>query len=133
MRVFSMIRFGLCLLGAGLLTQSGARGQDCPHHHHGPLPPTPRTVCDVGHPFQVKDHAIRSDARHHFGYYVGGGAAVGGRGYCPPEGTFGWDYGGLGKVNLNWTRGRYQMGGGTYKVETSEPLPTIANSLLHRE
>jgi hypothetical protein len=123
----------LSLLGLGGMTQSGASGQDCPHHQHGPVPKPPRTVCDAGHPFDVKDHAMRSDARHHFGYLVGGGATIGGRGNCPTEGTWGWDYASHSRVRLNWTRGRYQMGGGTYKVETSEPLHTIADSVFHRD
>jgi hypothetical protein len=133
MRSLSSCCVALSLFGLGWLSQAGASGQDCPHHHHGPLPKPARTVCDAGHPFQVKDHAVRSDARHHFGYYVGGGAVVGGRGICPPDGTFGWDYSSLSRVRLNWTRGRYQMGGGTYKAETSEPVEKIAGSLLHRD
>ena len=122
-------------MGLRRLGEANARAQDQPHHHHvnKPVVVTPRTACDAGNPFEVKDHALRSDARHHFSYYVGGGAAIGGRGMCSTEGTWGWDYSGLSKVKLNWTRGRYQGGGGTYKVETSHPVDTIADSLLHRD
>ena len=102
-----------------------AKAENCPHHSHGPTAPVPRTVCDAGHPFWVKPHAKLTDETHHHGYYVGGGGAHGGRGPCPQEGTFGWDYSGLAKVRLNWTRGRYQMGGGTYTTTVKKPVEAL--------
>jgi len=132
-RISCWLKFGSGLLGLTLLTQAEVRAQDCPHYNHAPTVKPPRTVCDAGHPFIVKDHAMRTDARNHFGYYVGGGSVFGGRDRCATEGTWGWDYSGFGSAALNWTRGRYQGGGGTYRVETSHPVHTIRDSLLHRD
>ena len=46
----------------------------------------------AGCPDQVAWYARISATPDYDGYYVGGGAAVGGGSRCPHEGTWGWDY-----------------------------------------
>ena len=89
----------------------------------GPCPRcASRTARDAGYPRCISHFAIFRDHEPRTGYYVGGGSACGGRERCLAEGTWGWDYAGLGgllpRPRLRWNRSdRYQGGGGTYATD----------------
>lgn len=119
------------LLCAGL-----ARAGDAPCLLHGPSPTpppkptvgaTPRSARDAGYPFCLNKHAIPSDNGRYAGYYLGGGSFHGGDLPCRGEGTYGWDYAGVGsRVMLNWSHGRrYQGGIGRYATEGPRPTERI--------
>lgn len=105
-------------------TPAGADGGPCQNCGavHEARPKPPRTPHDAGYPRCIAPLAVPRDHGHRIGYYVGGGAHVGGREHSPAEGTWGWDTTGPGglfpKSRLRWTRhDRYQGGGGTYATD----------------
>jgi len=74
----------------------------------------------AGLPRWVMRFAKPSLNQHYSGWYVGGGAAIGGRGRCPGEGVWGMDYQGwlpVQRVWMNWTGGRVQGGEGDYQTD----------------
>ncbi|TVP98953.1 MAG: hypothetical protein EA381_11110 [Planctomycetaceae bacterium] len=74
----------------------------------------------AGLPRWVLRFAKPSLNQHYSGWYVGGGAAFGGRGRCPGEGVWGMDYQGwfpVQRVWMNWTGGRVQGGEGAYQTD----------------
>lgn len=89
----------------------------------GDHPPLRYQMCDcqrAGSPHRVAKWAQPAIGKHYSAWFVGGGAAFGGRGRCSHEGTWGLDYDGWLKprrVWLNWTGGRYQGGEGAYQTE----------------
>lgn len=122
------------IIGLLLYTGLAAAGDGvCLLHPPGPPKPgtawaaRPRTACDAGYPFCLSKHAVPSDTGHYDGYRVGGGSAFHGDGPCVDEGTWGWDYTGIGSiVRLGWSHGRrYQGGYGRYQTEGPKPLERI--------
>lgn len=89
----------------------------------GANPPYRYTLADcqrAGWPHSVARWAKPSINRRYSAWFVGGGAAIGGRGMCPGEGTWGLDYHGWfrpGRVWMGWTFGRKQGGEGAYKTD----------------
>lgn len=83
--------------------------------------PAHKDAARAGHPAEVSACAVPSDTGRYVGYAVGGGAACKGDGPGCDEGTWGWDYGGLGvpaKVDLGWWHGRRAQGGtGDYRTD----------------
>jgi hypothetical protein len=81
----------------------------------------PTEWCRAGCPQTLRRHAVASNHPHFWGWWVGGGTAIGGEGPCENDGTWGWDYeGGIysRRVWLNWSHGRrYQGGTGAYKTD----------------
>lgn len=76
--------------------------------------------CRAGWPKNIACWAQPSADCHYAGGYIGGGAALFGRGRDVEEGTWGLDYRGLcspRRVFLNWTCGREQGGRGAYKTD----------------
>ena len=129
------------LTGIGLLFVGSIGGgiADAGEHAHRievVVAPPLRTARDAGHPFCVKEHAIPSRTSRYAGYYVGGGSAFGGSGPCAHEGTWGWDYVGLGrlpKVRLGFTHGRrYQDGVGHYAIDGPKPLEAFKERIHGR-
>lgn len=119
----------------GMAGQAVAADAPCHHHSHASRPARPpRTPHDAGYPFDLSTHAVPSDTGHYDGYYVGGGSPISGSGPCCREGTFGWDYTGIGSlVRLKWSGGRrYQGGYGSYATEGPKPLEAI-HERLHKE
>src|SRR5258708_29663220 len=86
------------LLGLGQSRPVEAAGGPCPNCGavHDAKPTAPRDAHDAGHPGCISPVAVSRDHGHHMGYYVGGGSALGGRERQLSEGTYGWDYAGLG-------------------------------------
>lgn len=93
-----------------------------------PLPPYER-LSRAGCPQGYWPWAKCPDDRHDTGYYVGGGAALGGEERCAQcEGTWGWDYKlPWQRVRLNWFHGARQQGGeGQYNPDRkNNPLPDL--------
>lgn len=93
-----------------------------------PLPPQER-LSRAGCPQNYLPWAKCPDDRHYQGYYVGGGAAIGGEERCPQcEGTWGWDYKlPWQRVRLNWYHGsRHQGGEGQYNPDSkNNPLGIV--------
>jgi len=77
-----------------------------------PLPSHER-LSRAGCPQSYLPWAKCPNDRHDTGYYVGGGAAIGGEERCAQcEGTWGWDYKlPWQRVRLNWFHGARQQGG----------------------
>jgi hypothetical protein len=76
--------------------------------------------CRAGCPECIHARALPSDTGRYHGYLVGGGAAFRGDAPYLDEGTWGWDYSGhffRKHVALNWSRKRYQAGGGQYHTD----------------
>lgn len=77
--------------------------------------------CRAGNPESLRWLTIPSRTRFYGGYYVGGGTPLAGAGFCPGDGTWGWDYPGIlftKRIALNWKKnGRYQGGTGAYKTD----------------
>jgi hypothetical protein len=73
----------------------------------------------AGCPQNVRPHALPSNTRYYWGWWVGGGTALGGGPPGVHEGTWGWDYEGVvpKRVWLNWSHRRYQGGTGAYKTD----------------
>jgi hypothetical protein len=74
----------------------------------------------AGCPQNLRPHARPSYGPYFYGWWVGGGTAVGGDMPCLNEGTWGWDYEGVvpKRVWLLWSHGRrYQGGTGAYKTD----------------
>jgi hypothetical protein len=72
--------------------------ESCPHCE----------ACRAGHSDQVAWYARFSAPPTYRGYFVGGGAALGGERRCQHEGTWGWDYAGSHLrrlVDLRWRHG----------------------------
>lgn len=88
--------------------------------------PAAERLYRAGCPHTYLPWAKCPDDRHYTGYYVGGGAAIGGEERCPQcEGTWGWDYKlPWQRVRLNWFHGsRYQGGEGQYNPDrNNNPL-----------
>lgn len=109
-------RFLITLVGT-VLAASLSAGLAMAEHTH----------CQAGCPLQVACYARPSDTPQYTGYYVGGGAALGGtHRYCD-EGTWGWDYQGRflpHRVILYWSHWRYQGGTGSYYTE-NRPVPNL--------
>lgn len=90
---------------------------------HGDSPPYRYGLNDcirAGNPHEVAPWAMPSITKGYSGWFVGGGAAFGGRGKGPQEGTWGLDYHGCLKprrVWMKWTCGRYQGGEGAYAAD----------------
>jgi hypothetical protein len=88
---------------------------DCPPYRYG------MSDCErAGRPHQVAWWAAPSVDKHYSAWFVGGGAAFGGRGRRPSEGTWGMDYQGplpFRRVWLQWTCGRPQGGEGAYQTD----------------
>jgi hypothetical protein len=88
---------------------------------------TPSETCpqrrsnQKGCPQSIAWYARPSNSPRYIGYYVGGGAAIGGGERCADEGTWGWDFSGSlieHHVWLNWWHGqRYQGGTGSYRTD----------------
>ena len=101
----------LCLAAAGSQAEDAINrcGESCCEGH-----------LRAGCPQVVARYARPTDSAKFFGYYVGGGAAVGGQSRCCDEGTWGWDYGGClipNIVALDWWHGRHGQGGnGAYRT-----------------
>jgi hypothetical protein len=80
----------------------------------------PHTFEHAGYPDEISKFARPSETPNYIGYYVGGGCTFRGGPPGPTEGTYGWDYAGLGchfkKIVLNWCH-RYQGGQGPYKID----------------
>lgn len=115
-----------CLLAIAVLLAPPARADEgpCPScgTSHDANRTAPRTPRDAGYPRCISHFAIFRDREPRIGYYVGGGSACGGHERCLTEGTWGWDYAGLGgllpKSRLRWNRfDRYQGGGGSYATD----------------
>lgn len=73
----------------------------------------------AGMPQTIRPHAQLASP-HFWGYWVGGGTAIGGGPPCADEGTWGWDFEGYPsrRIWLNWSHGRrYQGGTGAYKTD----------------
>ena len=123
---------------AGLILSSGlvvAADGPCLLHDHKHTPPVvtrpTRTVHDVGHPWSLRNRTAPSDNGHYDGYVIGGGTGAHGDGPCRHEGTWGWDYTGVGsRVRLNWSHGRrYQGGYGTYATEGPHPIERLKDRI----
>ena len=73
----------------------------------------------AGMPQCLRTHAQVSNNPRFWGYWVGGGTAIGGGPPCEGEGTWGWDFEGTPsrRVWLNWSHNRYQGGTGNYKTD----------------
>lgn len=82
----------------------------------------------VGHPEQIKRHALTQEEEYNVGHPIGGGAPrffskIFSKKEDPSldEGTWGWDYAGRwfpSQVALDWWHGRrFQSGEGAYKVD----------------
>jgi hypothetical protein len=86
---------------------------------------------------KVAWYARPSETPAYVGYYVGGGAAVGGSCRHSDEGTWGWDYQGWflpRRVLLYWTHGcRYQGGTGAYKPNGHpiHDVPALLNPAIY--
>jgi hypothetical protein len=95
------------------------------------------THCRAGCPLRVACYAVPSDTGRYVGYYVGGGAAIGGtHRYCE-EGTWGWDYQGHflpHRVILYWSHWRCQGGPGAYRTEGPRvpDLPACAAAAVNK-
>lgn len=104
-------------------TDSGhvVTSEQCPHGRSAD------PVRRAGHPFDVAPWAVVTPNRHYAGYYVGGGAALGGDCRRPQQGTWGVDYVRLlfwKRVHLHWWNGRHDQGGqGAYKSNGPHILP----------
>jgi len=91
--------------------------------NRGDNPPYRYTISDcqrAGNPHCVASWAKPSITPKYSAWFVGGGAAWGGRGRCSSEGTWGMDYHGLfpyRRVWMQWTCGREQGGEGAYKTD----------------
>jgi len=109
------LRIALLMLAVNLSFSSRVCADDCSQRR-------------AGYPERIAWYAWPSNTRAYDGYYVGGGAAIGGSRRCANEGTWGWDYSGWllpHRVLLYWTHGRlYQGGTGAYKVN-GPPLPDV--------
>lgn len=91
--------------------------------NRGDCPPLRYRMDDherAGWPHWVSRWAQPSLSRRDSAWYVGGGAAFGGRGPCPGEGVWGLDYQGVlpgRRIWLGWTGGRKQGGEGVYQTD----------------
>jgi len=91
--------------------------------NRGDSPPYRYTISDcqrAGNPHCVAPWARQSITTKYSAWFVGGGAACGGRGRCSSEGIWGMDYHGLfpyRRVWMQWTCGREQGGEGAYKTD----------------
>ncbi len=86
-------------------------------------------------PQTVAPWARRSAGSRHKGYYVGGGAALGGDPRdTKREGTWGWDYAPRWtRVRLRWLHGRrMQGGGGEYRSDGKTGLTGLPRLKLFR-
>ena len=123
---------GLILWSAGVARSADGPCFAPPPAPATPPPPRPRTPADAGYPFCLRDHTAPSDNGHYDGYYIGGGTGRHhGDAPCPHEGTWGWDYTGIGsRVRLNWSHGRrYQGGYGRYATEGPKPIERLKERL----
>jgi hypothetical protein len=86
-----------------------------------------RTGCS----HSIAPWAVCQDESKYAGYYVGGGAAIGGdERIYNHEGTWGWDYKPWwAKVRLKWFHGRrFQAGEGQYNPDTNnDPVSDFRN------
>lgn len=84
-----------------------------------------RTVNPVG------KHAVPGIERHETGGYVGGGKLVHGEGRGPTDGTFGWDYVGLGRrpgrVFLGWFNNDSTKRQGTFLPKYNSDGPRVTD------
>jgi hypothetical protein len=72
----------------------------------------------AGCPYCISPIAHVSNEPADCGYYVGGGAPLGGEGRWPLDGTWGWDYAPwYSRVRLRWYHGKYQGGDGQYQSD----------------
>lgn len=92
-------------LPIGLTDWHGAECRDC-------------EFARAGCPQTLRKHATGPNPNY-WGYWVGGGTAIGGGPPCEHEGTWGWDFEGVPprRVWLNWSHWRYQGGTGNYKTD----------------
>jgi len=92
-------------LPIGLTDWHGAECRDC-------------EFARAGCPQTLRRHATGPNPNS-WGYWVGGGTAIGGGPPCEHEGTWGWDFEGVPsrRIWLNWSHGRYQGGTGNYKSD----------------